>query len=197
MRLQQLQIWRHHKRLAVAVIEDEATVVDTVRRLQRLGIKNDQISLLALDTQKVFGAIAEIGAFQGQDVRPGSSADVVAEETAPKGRSELEGMALGGGIGLLIGLAAFAIPGLGVALLAAGPVVMAINVLGHTAAGGLGLGMVLGAIFDERVTEDHRRDYKERLEAGHWLLVVHGDERDIERAQSDVFGPRVERVEVF
>jgi hypothetical protein len=197
MRLEELKVWRRHQHMAVAVVEDEAGMVATVRRLHRMGISNEQISLLALDTQKLHAAIEDIGPFRGQLVQEDETGDEVAEATSPKGREETEGMAVGGCVGLLIGLGVFAIPGLGPLLLAAGPVVMAINVLGHTVAGGVGLGMLLGAIFDERVTEAHRDYYKERLQKGHWLLVVHGDEAAVERVAEVLRGDAVEQVEAF
>lgn len=197
MRTEQLKVWRHHKHLVIAVVDDEPGVVAVVRRLQRLGIGNDHISLLALDTHKVHEAIEAIGPFQGQVVHQAETCDALGDEASPKGRVEAEGMAIGGCVGLLIGLGVFAIPGLGAMLLAAGPVVMAINVLGHTVAGGVGMGMLLGAIFDERVTEEHRAYYKERLQQGNWLLVVHGDDPTVERAVTEIAGPRVARVESF
>jgi hypothetical protein len=197
MRMEQLKGWRHHKRLLVAVVEDEAAVVAAVRRLQQIGVPPDQISLLALDTQRVHAAIEAIGPYQGQAIRQGETENALAEQASPKGRDEVQGMAVGSGVGLLIGLGVFALPGLGAVLLAAGPVVMAINVLGHTIAGGAGLGLVLGAILDEHVTEAHRDYYKARLQAGNWLLVVHGDEASIQRAATAVSGDRVARVESF
>lgn len=197
MRLEALKVRRHQQHLVVAVIADEASAIAAVRRLHRIGIGSEAISLLALDTEKVHEAIAEIGPVAGQVVHAGQPVDVLAEETGSHGRDETRGTALGGCIGLVIGLGVFAIPGLGVALLAAGPVIMAINVLGHTIAGGLGLGLVLGAIFDERVTEDHRDHYKARLEQGAWLLVIHGDDALVKRAGAELQGAHVERVETF
>jgi hypothetical protein len=197
MRLEQLRVWQRHKHLAVAVVDDEAGVLEVVKRLHGLGVSNDQLSLIALDVEKVHGLVETIGPQQGQLVHEGRAMDAVADETSPKGRNEVEGMAIGGGVGLVIGLCVFAIPGLGATLLAAGPVVMAINVLGHAAAGGIGMGMLLGAIFDERVTEAHRECYRERLQAGHWLLIVEGDEALVRRAGQTLSGDHVERVEVF
>lgn len=197
MRLEALKVRRHQQHLVVAVIEDEASAIAAVRRLHRIGIGSEAISLLALDTEKVHEAIAEIGPVAGQVVHAGASVDALAEETGDHGRDETKGTALGGCVGLVLGLGVFAIPGLGAALLAAGPVVMAINVLGHTVAGGLGMGLVLGAIFDERVTEDHRDYYKQRLEKGAWLLVLHGDDPLVERAAAELKGAHVERVETF
>jgi hypothetical protein len=197
MHLEALKVRRHQQHLVVAVIADEAGAIAAVRRLHRIGIGSEAISLLALDTEKVHEAIAEIGPVAGQVVHAGGSVDAVAEETSVHGRDETKGTALGGCVGLVIGLGVFAIPGLGAALLAAGPVVMAINVLGHTIAGGVGMGLVLGAIFDERVTEDHRDHYKQRLEQGAWLLVLHGDDPLVERAAAELKGAHVERVETF
>lgn len=197
MRLKPPTLGRGHKHLVVAVIEDEPSVVAAVRRLQRVGIGNEHISLLALDRAQIHQAVAEIGPRRGEVVHAERGCGVVADEACPPGRDELAGVAVGGCVGLLIGLSLFAIPGLGATLLAAGPVGMVMNVLVHGVWGGVGLGMLVGAIFDDRVSGEHRDYFKERLEAGSWLLIVHGDDPAIAHAADEVKGEHVERVETF
>lgn len=197
MRLEQMKLGRGHKHLVVAVIEDEASVVAAVRRLQSAGIGNEHVSLLALDQAQVHQAVEEIGPRQGQIVHTDETCNVVTDEACQQGRPEVTSMVVGGCVGLLIGLSLFAVPGLGATLLAAGPVGMVINVLGHGIWGGVGMGMLVGAIFDDRVTEEHRDYFKQRLEAGSWLLIIHGDDPAIAHAVDAVSGDHVERVETF
>lgn len=174
------------RHMAVAVVDHEDAALAAVRRLQGAGFANDQISLLALDAAQLEQARQLLSTPQGGGIQTGRSGDDVADEISSQGRDELAGVAAGGTLGLVIGLSVFAVPGLGAALLAAGPVIMAINVIGHTVAGGIGLGMVMGAIFDEHVTEDHRDAYKQALERGQWLVIVHGDAATVERAAREL-----------
>lgn len=197
MRLEQAKVWHHHKHLVVAVIEDEPSVVAAVRRLHRLGINNDQISLLALDKEKLHEAVEELGPHQGQRLHEDETCDLLGDEIRSQGRSEAAGMSIGACVGLVIGLGTFALPGIGAFLLAAGPVVQGLNVLGHMLWGGVGMGMLMGAIFDERVSEEQRDYFKTSLEQGRWLLIVHGDAPLIEQAVEEVRGERVERVTSF
>lgn len=197
MQVEQLKVWKHHKHLVVAIVADEPGAVAAVRRLHRLGLRNDQLSMLALDTERLHEAAEALGRHEGRAPGTASSCDQVADDTRSGGWSEAEGMAVGSCVGLVLGLATFALPGVGATLLAAGPVVQAINVVGHMLWSGVGLGMVVGALFDERVSEDARDRFARSLEQGRWLLIVHGDDPLIERAAAAVRGEHVERVEVF
>lgn len=183
MAVEHMKIPTSHKHTAVALYDRLDDVVAAVRELHRLGFTNDEISLLAKDQELVGRAIHEVGAVNGREIEP---ADTLADESEPKGRDEVAGMAVGGTVGLVVGLAMIAIPGFGGFLLAAGPMAIAIHAL-TTSAAGVGLGALFGAILDERVTEEHRDLYKERLERGGWIVAAHHNENDaIERA-ADAF----------
>ena len=89
------------------------------------------------------------------------------------------GTALGGVAGLLLGLGALAIPGLG-PLVAAGPLAAALAGAGAGAvAGGL-----IGALTDLGVPEDEACSYVDDLRRGGVLLVVRAEGMMIERATS-------------
>jgi hypothetical protein len=105
-------------------------------------------------------------------------------------------MVIGGTVGFVLGLTAIAIPGFGAFLLASGPIAVAMNAL-TTSAAGLGLGALFGAIVDEGVTEGHRDYYRERLEQGDWMLIVKGDERQIEQAGRHLQGFSAAHVDTF
>jgi len=86
---------------------------------------------------------------------------------------------LGGAFGLLVGLGALAIPGIG-PLLAAGPIVTALAGLG---AGGA-LGGIVGALVGMGIPEYEAKRYEGHVKNGGVLLSVHCDTRgEIIRAE--------------
>lgn len=182
-----------HKHTAVALFPGHDPVVEAVRRLHALGFGKDRISVLAKDSEALRQTVAEVDATDGTDVdRP----SVLAEGQDHKGEDEAAGMMIGGGVGLILGLSAVALPGFGAFLLAAGPVAVALHGLTF-AAGGLGMGALLGAIMDERTSEEHREVYERALERGEWLVVVHGEDDDIRRASQELRAVGAGRVDAF
>jgi hypothetical protein len=172
------QTKQKHQQTAVTLFTSQAALVDAVRELHRLGFGNDQLSVLAKDAD----ALAECIRLEGTN--EGIAVDVVGElayDAEPKGRPEFLGMALGGAVGVVLGMSSVVIPGFGTFLIAAGPVAIALHGL-TVGAAGMGLGALLGAILDEKVTEDHRDYFAREIEAGRWMLVVHGNDHEIDRA---------------
>jgi uncharacterized membrane protein len=91
---------------------------------------------------------------------------------APEGASA--GAVLGGTLGLLAGISALALPGLG-PLIAAGPIMVA---LGGTAARAAA-GGVVGALVGLGIPESEARVYEERLKAGGHLVAVQVQNNEI------------------
>ena len=86
------------------------------------------------------------------------------------------GAAAGGALGLLAGIGAFAIPGLG-PILAAGPIVAALEGAGFGAiAGGLA-----GTLSDVGIPENKTEFYGDRLKEGHALVMVHSDDDEADK----------------
>ena len=182
-----------HKHTAVALFPGHDAVVAAVRRLHAMGFGHDRISVLAKDDQALRETLVEVDAVDGTDVdRPA----VLAEGQDHKGEDEAAGMLIGGGVGLILGLSAVALPGFGAFLLAAGPVAVALHGLTF-AAGGLGMGALLGAIMDERSSEEHREHYEKALERGEWLVVVHGEDEEVTRAARELRTAGAGRVDAF
>ncbi|MDB5096674.1 MAG: multi-sensor signal transduction histidine kinase [Cyanobacteria bacterium RYN_339] len=152
--------------------------MSAVRELHRLGYSNEQLSVLAKDVDALDRVTSSEPCHDGREM---DAPAMVAYESEPKGRDEAVGMAVGGAVGVILGLSSVILPGFGAFLLAAGPVAIALHGLTMGAAG-IGLGALLGAIMDESVTEDHRTRYEHDIEAGKWMLVVHGQEQEIARA---------------
>lgn len=193
MAIKEHHVGGRHRHTAVAILDNEADAVGAIRYLQQAGFSNEQLTLLAKDETAIEHVLAEVGPVPGRELEP---ADVIAEGIQPKGRDEMVGMMMGAVIGFVAGLSMLLIPGFGNFLIQAGPLAIAMHCV-TTAAAGLGLGILLGAINDERVTEDHRDYYHKRLAEGRWLLVVHGDDDDIIRATDHLKGMSRDQVESF
>jgi hypothetical protein len=103
---------------------------------------------------------------------------------APEG--ELIGSVVGGffigTLGLLAGIGALVLPGLG-PLIAAGPIMAAFSGIG---AGGV-VGGVVGALVGAGIPEYEAKLYEARLRDGNILLAVHTEHPDIRRRIVDTF----------
>jgi len=144
----------------VSALYDNATDAHaTVRDLVDDGVRRDNISLVASD------AAGEYVDYHGEDF---PADDTVGGAAA--------GAIVGGIGGLLVGLAALAIPGIG-PIVAAGPIAAALTGAGIGAlTGGL-----LGALIDLGVDEDSAEYYAEGIRRGGTLVTVHVDEGIAER----------------
>jgi hypothetical protein len=94
-----------------------------------------------------------------------------------------EGAAVGGLAGVLLGVAAMLIPGLG-PIVAGGPLAAA---LAGAVTGGLtgtAVGGVTAALVDAGVDEDEARYYEQRFKEGGLLLAVHVDEARFDEARA-------------
>lgn len=192
MATQDLQQQTAFQSIAVGVFPGHDAVVEVIRRLHAIGFQNDRISVLTKDEAEMQRTMAETGAHDGREVdRPAA----LAEDLEPSGTDEVAGMAIGGGVGLVLGLSAIALPGFGAFLLAAGPIAIALHGLTF-AAGGVGLGALFGAIVDERATEEHREHYEKALATGQWIVAVHGDD-DLDAAVNTLRSGGASRVDAF
>lgn len=131
--------------------EDRAAAQSAVERLLTVGVPVSDISLIVRETE----AVPEPG------VEEGPSATRVGMTT---------GGLLGALGGLLVGLSALTLPGVG-AVLATGPLSAALG----GAAIGAATGGLLGVLVDLGIPEEHASAYVSRLERGHVLLTVRGD----------------------
>jgi uncharacterized membrane protein len=129
----------------------ETEAMRALEALREAGFRPEQVSVISRDTATT--------------ARLGTDTDMIADEA---GRGAMTGTLLGGLAGWLIGLSAFAIPGVG-------PIVGA-GIIGTTLAGaGLGAaaGGLVGALGTHGIPAVEARDYEEALQGGHILLAVH------------------------
>lgn len=94
---------------------------------------------------------------------------------APEGATTggLAGMGVGGALGLLAGIGALAIPGVG-PFIAAGPIMGALS----GAAVGGATGGLIGALIGLGIPELEAKQYEGKIRAGNILISVHTEDRD-------------------
>ncbi len=136
----------------MCTVEHQAQAESIVRRLQGSRFSSNDISVLFPNTQGT-----QEFAYQHNTKAP---------EGAVAGFSA--GGVLGGTLGLLAGIGALVIPGLG-PFIAAGPLLAALG----GASVGATLGGVTGALVGMGIPEIEARQYEGRLKGGHILISVH------------------------
>jgi hypothetical protein len=92
------------------------------------------------------------------------------------------GGVLGGTLGLLAGIGALAIPGLG-PFIAAGPLMAALS----GAAAGAAVGGITGALIGLGIPEIEAKKYEGKLRGGNILVAAHVDDSDEEKRAKEVF----------
>jgi hypothetical protein len=152
----------------IGMIDRQEQVELTVTKLQAAGFALDDISVLFPDK----GTTRDFAFEKGTKAPEGAVAGVSA------------GGVVGGTIGLLAGIGAIAIPGVG-PLIAAGPLLAALG----GAAAGAAVGGVAGALVGFGIPELEARRYEGKLKSGGILLAVHTDSHDeLKRAEQILKG---------
>ncbi|MDX1665231.1 MAG: hypothetical protein R3272_15670 [Candidatus Promineifilaceae bacterium] len=159
----------------VALYDGIPTAHRAVEALHDAGFDRDQISLATPNPEEEGGVVLEAQEADEESPRSATATGAIA------------GGALGGLAGLLFGLAAFSIPGIG-PILVAGPL--------WTAAIGAGVGGlsggVLGALTEAGVPEEEAVFYREGVRRGYTLLAVAAEDDEAARraaAVLDDYGP--------
>jgi hypothetical protein len=142
----------------VGLFENFETARKAVHDFVNRGYDPDHISIVSRDTGEEFSAEAEMEDY-GE-----------ARSRADSARMEAAGIGsmLGGGLGLLAGLASLAIPGIGPAI-AAGPIIA--GVVGVTA--GVAAGGFVGWLSRHGVRPEEAEMYAEGIRRGGALVVIH------------------------
>ena len=147
------------KKAVLGLVANQAEAEALVKDLQVAGFSSNDISALFPDrsgtrdfaheqhTKAPEGAVAGVGA----------------------------GGALGGTLGLLVGIGALAIPGLG-PFIAAGPILAALS----GAAAGAALGGIAGALIGMGIPEVEAKQYEGKIKDGNILISIHTESSDDE-----------------
>jgi hypothetical protein len=144
-------------RTVVGIVDSEAQAESIVTALQSSGFSSADISALFPDKR--------------------GTKDFAHEHHTKAPEGAVAGVAggglLGGTLGLLAGVGALAIPGLG-PFIAAGPLMAALS----GAAAGATIGGVTGALIGMGIPELEAKKYEGKLKSGNILMAVHVDDRD-------------------
>ncbi len=146
------------RKAVIGLVETRAeaeAVVETLRRTACVGV--DDISVLLSDREATHDFAHEHHTKAPDGAATGATA----------------GSVLGGTFGLLAGIGALAIPGIG-PLIAAGPVLAALS----GAAAGAAVGGLAGALVGLGIPELEAQTYEGKLRGGHVLIAVHAQTRE-------------------
>jgi uncharacterized membrane protein len=151
----------------VALYDDIQQAHDAVRDLTSTGISRENISLVTNDAEESYA----------QQLNRGAETNIETSSTAENvGKGAGAGAVLGGLGGLVMGLGALAIPGIG-PVVAAGPIAAALAGAGiGAAAGGL-----VGALVDLGIPEEEAMLYSEGVRHGGSLVSVQAEDRYVDR----------------
>ena len=138
----------------VGYYDTEQEAIAAIEDLKRQGYRSEDISLISKNKTDIDNVSTETGA----DVAGGAAAGLAA------------GGALGGIGGILLGLGALAIPGVG-PIVAAGPIATGLTGL---AAGG-SIGGLAGAFVGMGISAEEAERYDEEFKAGKILVIVDED----------------------
>lgn len=154
------------KKSVIAIVETQIQAERIVGELQQRGIASSDISVLFPDkrgtkdfahehnTKAPEGAVAGVGA----------------------------GGVIGGTLGLLAGIGALAIPGVG-PFIAAGPLMGALS----GAAAGAAVGGVAGGLIGLGIPEYEAKTYEGKVRGGNILIAVHTDNSETEKRAKEIF----------
>ena len=154
------------KKSVMCIVQNQTQANSIVGNLQNAGFSSNDISVLFPDRQ--------------------GSKDFAHEHNtkAPEGAVAGVGVggALGGTIGLLAGIGALAIPGLG-PFIAAGPLLAAFS----GAAAGATVGGITGALIGLGIPEIEAKRYEGKIKSGNILISVHTAKSDEQKRAEEIF----------
>jgi len=154
------------KKSVIGIVETQIQAERIVDQLQQRGVASGDISVLFPDKRsgKDFAHEHNTKAPEGAVIGIGA------------------GGVIGGTLGLLAGIGALAIPGVG-PLIAAGPLMGALS---GAAAGGA-VGGVAGGLIGLGVPEFEAKSYEGKVRGGNILIAVHTDNSETERRSKQIF----------
>ena len=154
------------KKSVMCIVQNQTQANSIVSNLQNAGFSSNDISVLFPDRQ--------------------GSKDFAHEHNtkAPEGAVAGVGVggALGGTIGLLAGIGALAIPGLG-PFIAAGPLLAAFS----GAAAGATVGGITGALIGLGIPEIEAKRYEGKIKSGNILISLHTAKSDEQKRAEEIF----------
>jgi hypothetical protein len=180
----------HTNDSVVRLFDHPGDAIRAIRRLEALGIDDDDISLIANNRE---GWYDDKGVHHDRltrsDKRGMKDDDLDGKDDRLEGagKGAATGAALGAGAGVLAGLGMLAVPGLG-PIVAAGWLASTATGAAAGAAAGVAIGAILGALTHEGIGREDAEVYAESIRRGGAVVVVRevGDRRrEVEQTLSD------------
>lgn len=171
-----------HQR-AIGTFSDYQTASTALQELKSSGFKMERVSVAGTDLDRhpdLPGAQTTSTPLVGKGTADTHKEHEAADD-AKKGA--VAGGTVGGLTGLLVGIGALAIPGVGPIMLA-GAAATAIATAISGSAIGAAAGSLAGGLAGLNVPEDRAKDYGARVDRGEYLVVVEGSSTDIAMAQA-------------
>ena len=166
----------------VGIFDSEAHAIEAIRALQEQGFSEEELSVVGPDKNKNQGNGGMRNRNQGDDFETGN---MINEDLT-------EGVAWGGGVGalggLLAGIGALAIPGIG-PVIAAGPLATALS--------GAVAGGVAGGLIDLGIPEEESKRFEQDLKEGRLLAIVEAEDEELELAESIFRENGADEVQVY
>ena len=162
---------------AIGTFSNHADAEKALHELRDSSFPMNQVSIVGQDMNRNSSMSGAQGSDRLSDLDDGNKAD----EGAKKGAAT--GGAVGGLTGLLVGLGMVAIPGVGPVMLAgAGATALATALTGGAI--GAATGGIVGGLVGLGIPEKEARTYSDRVDQGHYLVMVEGTDADVQRAES-------------
>lgn len=172
-------------RRLVGVFNTRQEAETALRDMQAAGINMERVSVVAKDADEVSGVETGLDSeAEGNKAGEGAATGAVT------------GGAIGGIGGLLVGLGALAIPGIGPILLAGAEATAIATTLAGGAIGAAAGGLI-GALVGLGIPEERARVYNDRVVAGHYLVMVNSNGAEVELAETILKRHNAEEVEIY
>jgi hypothetical protein len=154
------------KKAVMCIVQRQDQAEAIVNQLQTVGFTPNDISVLFPDKRGTKDFAHEHSTKAPEGAVAGASA----------------GSVLGGTLGLLAGIGALAIPGLG-PFIAAGPLMAALG----GAAVGAGVGGITGALVGMGIPEIEAKKYEGKIRGGNILIAVHTEDAEQRNRAGEIF----------
>ncbi len=173
-----------YKKFAVGTFSSYQATELALHELKDNNFVMDQVSVVGRDIEnytEVTGAntsntLADISNENNVQIKDNKAGEKAAD-------GAMAGITLGGFTGLLVGLGALAIPGVGPVMLAGAAATALVSTISGGVIGGIA-GSLAGGLVGLGIPGDRAKVYSDRLAQGDYLVIVEGSEDELTLAES-------------
>jgi hypothetical protein len=154
---------------------------NALRELKQTGFLMPQVSLIGRDVNR---HAESTGVHTNSTITGVGDLNAETKDTSTATQTgAAAGSALGGVTGLLVGLGAIAIPGVGPVMLAGAAATAIATAVSGTAIGAAA-GSLAGGLTGMGLSADRAQTYSDQVSEGHYLVMVEGTAADVTRAET-------------